>query len=270
MRQPYTGPSMNRPVPVVLSTILLGILAFFALILAVVMLFTGVAMVHHSLPQMAATPTPFPPGFMSAMMIGFSVFYVAVAVWFILTLIGLIRLRSWARYSVLVIAGLVAVFGMGCTIVSFAIHPILRSSANTAPGADPQMMGAISFFIGGFYLIITAVAAAHLIYFNRARTRAVFQQADPVPLGSPNTSTGRYRPASITIMSWLFMVYRPFLSFMPSFRYRRFSSALPSTERPPALSTWDTLLSALESDTDCTVCAAPRPLLWSYGLSSAS
>jgi hypothetical protein len=200
---------MNRPVPVVLSAILLGILAVFQLIAAAGMLFVGVLTVHKSVPGMAASPTPLPPAFFPAMFFGLSVFYVAVAVWFIFTLVGLWRLRSWARYSLLVIAGLTAVFaGMGA-LTSFAMPFLMPQLPGATPAPSAQIIHGIFLFIGLFYLIFTAIGVAQLIYFNLARTRAVFQQADPAILAPPNTVTGRYRPTAIAVISWFFMICSP-------------------------------------------------------------
>ena len=51
-------------------------------------------------------------------------------VWRLLTLIGLVRLRSWAHYSALVIGGCMAICGTTSTVTTFAMPYLTRSMAN--------------------------------------------------------------------------------------------------------------------------------------------
>jgi len=148
---------------------------------------------------------------MPALMFGTSVILAAFAVWFILTLIGLIRLRFWARYSVLAIAGLLAGLGGISMLTSFAIPflmPTLPVAANQ-PAADPGMMRIIFFATGAFYGLVTAAGVALLVYFNLAKTRALFLLSAPLAVGPPNTSTGRARPTAVTVISWIFLISGP-------------------------------------------------------------
>jgi len=71
---------------------------------------------------------------MPILFFGMSLVSGAVAVWLIFTLVGLVRLRSWARYSVLVVASLMAGFGGISMLMSFAM-PFLASSLVTQPGS---------------------------------------------------------------------------------------------------------------------------------------
>jgi len=210
---------MQRPVPVVLSAILLGLLAAVQLLFTVLMIFAGFLVLNKGLPPTAG-PQPFPPSMMPVLMFGMSVLFAAIAVWFVLTLIGLVRLRSWARYSLLVIAGLMAGFGGILMLTSFAM-PFLMPNLPTAPGqpaADPGMMHMIFFVTGAVYGIVTALGVALLVYFNLAKMRALFLLSAPVALGPPNTSTGRARPTAITVLSWIYMISAPFCliyTFLP-------------------------------------------------------
>jgi hypothetical protein len=71
---------------------------------------------------------------MTYLVLAISVFYAALAVWAILTVIGILRLRSWARYSVLIIGGGLAVIGVFAvfgTLVSRSMLPTQQ------PAADP-------------------------------------------------------------------------------------------------------------------------------------
>ena len=201
---------MKRPIPVVLTAILLGLMAALQLLFAVLMIAVGFIVLKQGMPP-SAGPQPFPPSMMPALMFGMSVLFAAFAVWFILTLIGLVRLRSWARYSVLVIAGLMAGFGGISMLTSFAM-PFMMPAIPTAPGqpaADPGTMRVIFFVTGAVYGLVTALGVALLVYFNLAKTRALFLLSAPVAIGPPNTSTGRARPTAVTVISWMYMICGP-------------------------------------------------------------
>jgi hypothetical protein len=202
---------MKRPIPVVLTAILLGLMAALQLLFAVLMIAVGFIVLKQGMPP-SAGPQPFPPSMMPALMFGMSVFAAAFAVWFILTLIGLVRLRSWARYSILVIAGLMAAFGGMSMVTSFAMPFLMPAmpAAGNQPAADPGMMRIIFFVTGAFYGVVTALGVALLVYYNLAKTRALFLLSAPVSVGPPNTSTGRPRPTAITVISWLYLIYGPF------------------------------------------------------------
>jgi hypothetical protein len=203
---------MKRPVPVVLTAILLGLFAAFQLLLTVLMIVVGFLDLHKGLPGPPQAPMPFSPAFLPVLFFALSVLTAGVAVWFILTLIGLVRLRSWARYSVLVIAGLMAAFG-GMSAVTTIAMPFLISAMPTAanqPPVDAHMMRGVFFVIGAVYGLVAALGVVLLVYFNLARTRAVFLGNAPVSLEPPNTITGKPRPTAITIIAWIYLVSGPF------------------------------------------------------------
>src|ERR1035437_3430418 len=147
----YTGATMKRPIPVVLTAILLGLMAALQLLFAVLMIAVGFIVLKQGMPP-SAGPQPFPPSMMPALMFGMSVLFAAFAVWFILTLIGLVRLRSWARYSLLVIAGLMAAFGGISMLTSFAMPFLMPTLPATAgqPPPDPGQLRMIFFAAGAF------------------------------------------------------------------------------------------------------------------------
>lgn len=198
---------MKRSVPVILTATFLGLLAAFQLLGAGGMVVTGVLSLHNGLP--ATTPSPFAPSFLPIFFFGLSLIAVALAVWSIVTLIGLVRLRSWARYSLLVIAGLMTVIAGIGALTSFAM-PFLGSVAGAPPTVDPSVMRGIFFATGAVYAVVTAIGIALLVYFNLARTRELFLVGAPVSLTPPNTSTGRPRPTAITVIAWLYLVTAPF------------------------------------------------------------
>src|SRR6266576_671567 len=98
---------MKRPVGLILSAIMLSLAAFFFILTAAFMVFVGIFANHQ--PMIAATPT-VTPHFFIYLMLAVAMFYAALATWATLTVIGILRLRSWARYSILIISGGVTVF----------------------------------------------------------------------------------------------------------------------------------------------------------------
>jgi hypothetical protein len=198
---------MNRPVPVTLSAILLGLLAALQLLYALGIITAGFLFLHKGFP--APPPTPYPPSFLPIMMFAMALFCVALAVWSIVTLVGLVRLRSWARYSVLVIAGCVTAIGAILTLTFFAM-PFLMAATEPQPAPNPATMHGVFFVAGTLFALFTAIGIALLVYFNLAKTRALFLQNAPVNLDPPNTSTGRPRPTAITILSWILIISTPF------------------------------------------------------------
>ncbi len=207
---------MKRPVPVVLSAIFLGFLAALKLLVTLSMVTVGFLVLHRGLPQPTPTPT-FPPSFLPILFFGMAILAAAAAAWSILTLVGLLRMRSWARYSVLVIAGLMAGFGAILTLTSFAM-PFLASQSATQPAADPHLLHGIFFVTGTIYAVFAAIGIALLVYYNLANTRALFLQNAPVNFDPPNTSTGRPRPTAITVISWIYLISWPFCliyAFLP-------------------------------------------------------
>jgi hypothetical protein len=202
---------MNRPVPVILSAIFLGLLAALQLVFTVTMVAGGVLYLSKSLPT--PPPSPFSPSFLPAMMFALSLLFAAFAVWSIVTLIGLVRLRSWARYSILVIAGLITFFGAISTVTTFAMPLLISSVPTQTPAPNPAIMRGTFLFVGAIYGLFTVIGIALLVYYNLAKTRTLFLQNAPVNLAPPNTSTGRPRPTAITIISWFYLVSAPFCLF---------------------------------------------------------
>src|SRR6266478_247921 len=100
---------MNRSVGVTL----IAILALIGTVLALAMgVFAGLGMALAL--GSAETPKEFQgsPIFFKAIMVMVPFFYVLPAVWGIVTSIALLRLKNWARISIIVFAALLAVMGV--------------------------------------------------------------------------------------------------------------------------------------------------------------
>ena len=143
-------------------------------------------------------------------------------------------MRSWARYSVLVFAGLMTAFGAILTLSSLAM-PMMMPALQAQPGVDLSHASAIFLISAVIYGTFTAIGIVLLVYFNLAKTRALFLLGEPVASGPPNTSTGKPRPTAVTVISWLYLVngamcllylFLPYPTFLFGFVLRGLSAHL--------------------------------------------
>ena len=118
---------MKRPIGLILSAIVLSLAALFLLLMTALMAFAGLFAGHQ--------PTvPAAPHFLIYFMLAISVFYAVLAVWAILTVIGILRLRSWARYSILIIGGGLAVLGILTALFTLVGRSMLPNPTGSAAG----------------------------------------------------------------------------------------------------------------------------------------
>jgi hypothetical protein len=211
---------MKRPIGLILSAIALSLAALFLLLMTAVMAFAGVFAGRQ--PSIAASPH-----LEIYFALAFSLFYAALAVWAILTVIGILRLRPWARYSILIIGGGLAVFAILSffgTLVSRSMLPTLQSQQ---PAADPHLMSIIFLFMAAINLLIAAVGIWWLVYFNQRSVRELF--ANPnllLPTAAGASSRFGQTPTAIKIIGGvllfssaccLFCVLLPFPAFFLGF-----------------------------------------------------
>jgi uncharacterized membrane protein (DUF2068 family) len=156
------------------------------------------------------------PAWLPGFMYGFSAFLVALAVWGILTAVGLFRLRRWARYSVLVIGGCLALIGLPSLLMMLVMMAVpLPMLAN----ADPSQAQMVHTFtkvmfgvISAFYGIVCAVGVSWLVYFNRRQVREVFAGM-PGQLSQGQTTESR-RPMMISVLAVFIMIGAPMCLIM--------------------------------------------------------
>ena len=174
---------MKRPFGVIFSAVVLLLGTLFQLLMAFVMAFSGAFMPMQTspggLPGASAT-TPVPP-WMSTFMYLFSFFCLTLAIWGIVTTVGLFRLRNWARYSVLVIGGGIALIGLVSMLTSLLLIFIpmpLPPSAGTSQPPNLQVFVKVIFAVTALlYGIVGGIGVYWLVYFNLKRVRAIFAGA---------------------------------------------------------------------------------------------
>ncbi|GGA52958.1 hypothetical protein GCM10011507_00010 [Edaphobacter acidisoli] len=234
---------MKKPVGIILSAIVLILVGIFCLLMSLTMAFAGV--IDNPI---AASATPMPHLF-TFLMVGIAIFYLAIATWMGITAYGILRLRRWARYSILVISACIAFFSLmsvfGIAVSYFAMPQL--------PGANPHVLAIAFLAIALFELVFTAIGTWLFVYFIRRPIRELFDAANLLPLEPyPNlnlphdgtyatpppplvypaapykTYTGffsspSHAPAAIKVLGWIFLVgalfivpwiFAPFPGFM--------------------------------------------------------
>jgi len=212
---------MKRPIGLILSAIALGVAAFFLLLLTAL---TALASIFaQQQPSIAATPH-----FAVYLMLAVSGFYAVLAIWAIFTVIGILRLRSWGRYSILIIGGGLAVIGVLAAAFSLLFsRTMLPAFQAQQPTANPHLMSFILMVVAAFYLLIAAIGVWWLVYFNLRSVREIFSNPDMLVPSSANVSGNFSRtPTAIKIIGGFLLfsalcclvcAFLPFSAFMFGF-----------------------------------------------------
>jgi hypothetical protein len=181
---------VKRPSGVVFSAVLLVLGSLFQLLFAGLMALGGILLQKQngSGGSTGATAATSMPGWMPIFEFAMVAILVALAVWGIVTAVGLFRMRRWARYSVLVIGGGLALLGL-CSMLSMLV--MLFVPLPVASGVDAyqvqsvQAMTRVAVGVGAFfYAILCAVGVSWLVYFNLKKVRAAFADATAEPVTS--------------------------------------------------------------------------------------
>jgi uncharacterized membrane protein (DUF2068 family) len=196
---------MKRLPGVIFSAILLILGSLFQLLMAVGMAL-GAAVEQNlvrSGGHLGAGAVAPMPAWMPLFTYGIGAFFVALAVWGILTAIGLFRVRRWARYSVLVIGGCLTLIGlpsMLITLVLLAVPLPLPSTVDPAQAHTVHAMTRVAFGVVAFiYGLLCAVGISWLAYFNLKKVRELFAGALGQRVESP-------RPFLISVIAVLCMI----------------------------------------------------------------
>jgi len=168
---------VKRPVGVVVAAILLLVGSLFQLLMALCMALSAlVSGAQMSFGTGATTPT-----WMPLFMYTICGFFIGLAAWGIVTTVGLFRMRTWARYSILVIGGGIAVIGFfsAVTTVLMAFIPMpLPPSPDGSQLPNVQVFMRVIFgVIALFHGSVAALGVYWLVYFNRKRVCAAFSAA---------------------------------------------------------------------------------------------
>src|SRR5438270_8143645 len=102
-----------------------------------------------------------PPMFFTAMRVVLPLFYALPAVWGIVTAVGLLQLKNWARISAIVFSVLLMVFG-AFGVLSSMIFFLKPPSGN---GVDPKMFSIIGAVTAVFALSQIGIGIWWMVFF---------------------------------------------------------------------------------------------------------
>ncbi len=195
---------MKRPIAVTLSGILLFLISLGSILVAGTLVF--VERWLAATPAGPAAPEPFSVAMMTYAVYGSSAFLALGAAWMIATGIGVLRLRSWARVSIIVLAALLAFF-FGAQL---AASVTMLVSASPIGGLGTP--GLTLILLLGVDVLFVALAVWWIIYFNRRPVRALFISSQTAS-GLHAASSPSLRPLGITLIAWLLLSGATMLPF---------------------------------------------------------
>jgi hypothetical protein len=190
---------MKRPLGIVLSAIVLSLAALFLLLMAAVLVAVTFFANHQPSPALAL------PHSAIYLFLAVSIVYTGLAVWAILTIIGIVRLRSWARYSILIIGGGLAAIGASC-VFGTILGRVLHIFPTQQPGVDPRLMTITLVVMTTLYALVAGIGVWWLIYFNLRTTRELFLNPALLALSPDGVDRGPTgAPIAIKILGYLFL-----------------------------------------------------------------
>ena len=190
--------------------IILGALAAFSNLLALLL---------FSSARFSAT-APFPAA-LRPVMNGFWIFFLLCGVFVVISGVQAIRLRNWARISLLIIAGCLFFFGVVGIVVIFV-------TLYLTPMPDPNISKALlASVLGVVYGIPILISVWWLILFTRRAVAAQFQNfsalsATSAPASASNAASlfnNPMCPLPVRIVGWYlasFVFFLPLLPFIPA------------------------------------------------------
>lgn len=158
-------PTPQRPIGLVLAAIALGLMAGMGLLSGIMMVLTF-ALIHT--PETAQFPMVKTIGF------GMGVVTLLISGFCLWTVIGLFRVKRWARISILIMGGLVAFFSLLAALSSVIAALSQSMIPQSTPGLPPETMKIVLFGSAALYLCAGLIGIWWLVYFNLRRIRAVF------------------------------------------------------------------------------------------------
>jgi hypothetical protein len=155
------------------------------------------------------------PAFSKVIVLVTSVIMLGLAAWGIATGINLLRLREWARISVIVFSGLLLVMAVPGLLMMLVMPLPIPSVSAVPPGQSTlpleHLMTAIRIGMAIFYALLALLGGWWLYFFNTRPIREIFRGAAatgsstwaPAVLAPTEIPGAPKRPVSITIIAYL-------------------------------------------------------------------
>ena len=156
-----------------------------------------------------STSAPAPPIGMRAIMFPAGAFYLGLAAWGIVTGVGLLKLKAWARASILVFSVLMIVtFGMGAVSLLF-----ISKLMPAMPGGRASLT--ILGIVTATMAIPVLIAVWWLVLFNLKSVRAQFDEYPTTGQYAQMDGSARtlflqpHPPLSIVLIGWMYLLAVP-------------------------------------------------------------
>lgn len=151
-------------------------------------------------PRSTSSPSsPVPP---AALLVVAGAFYFLPGVWGLVSGIGLIRLRNWARISTIVFGVLLILFGI-LTAVMMAIMFAsgLPAGEQFDPAKAASVLAIMRGLLGALVLVEISIGAWWVVFLTRPKVAEQFGGT-----GTAASGTASGRPISITIIAWVMLI----------------------------------------------------------------
>ena len=162
----------------------LASMAFGALMAA-----TGLAAGTSAAPGAPGQPLPS-----AAVIASMASLYLAFGVWGVVSAVGLLRRKNWARICFLIFGGLLAFLSFSAAAGS--LIAALAVPGTIPPNVSPGLVRGVAVVFIGISLICLATAIWWLVYFNRSNVKAAFGTGTVA-------SQPRQLPLAVSIVAWL-------------------------------------------------------------------
>lgn len=167
------APVPRRPMGLVFAAIVLALMTCMGFFSGASVIF---AAVFIRTPQLARYPM------VEDIQIGMGVFILLVSGFCAFTVTGLFRIKRWARFSILILGGLLAFYFFLTAVLFFVFAFSSMALQPTAAGVPPGMIKGAFLGLGGFCCLFSWVGVWWLVYFNLRRIRALFATNGVGPL----------------------------------------------------------------------------------------
>ena len=121
--------------------------------------------------------------------------YLAFGIWGVVSAVGLLRRKNWARICFLIFGGLLAFFALSAAAGSLIVA--LALPGTIPPNVPPGLVRGVAVAFIVISLICLAIAIWWLVYFNRSSVKAAFGT------GVAAASQPRQLPLAVSIVAWL-------------------------------------------------------------------
>jgi hypothetical protein len=167
----------RRPAGVVIAAIALGFVSLAVLAFAAMTALSMAMLKNGTVPVTTAPGMATPPVGMVVGMLAFVVMLeLTAAVWGGVTMVGLLKMKGWARISIMILGGMVAAFALLAALGS-AVMPAMMKDMPLPANANLAQMHLVFAAMAAISLLVAAVGIWWLVYFALGGTRKAFAAA---------------------------------------------------------------------------------------------